>query len=67
MLRYAGCCYDEPSGLYYLSQRYYDPETMCFLSKDPARADGEQSAYQYCGGDPVGKVDPSGEWAYRQR
>lgn len=62
MLRYAGCCYDEPSGLYYLSQRYYDPQTMCFLSKDPARADGEQSAYQYCGGDPVGKVDPSGEW-----
>ncbi|MDI6902074.1 MAG: RHS repeat-associated core domain-containing protein, partial [Anaerosomatales bacterium] len=61
VLRYAGCCYDEPSGLYYLSQRYYDPQTMCFLSKDPARADGEQSAYQYCGGDPVGKLDPSGE------
>jgi hypothetical protein len=33
---------------------------MQFLTKDPARADGEESAYQYCGGDPVGKVDPSG-------
>jgi hypothetical protein len=33
------------------------------VSKDPAKADGEESAYQYCGGDPVGKVDPSGEWA----
>ncbi|MDP2232993.1 MAG: hypothetical protein Q8K89_05105, partial [Actinomycetota bacterium] len=25
VLRYAGYCYDEVSGLYYLSQRYYDP------------------------------------------
>ncbi|PKQ29296.1 MAG: hypothetical protein CVT60_06145 [Actinobacteria bacterium HGW-Actinobacteria-10] len=63
VLRYAGYCYDEMSGLYYLSQRYYDPATACFISKDPARADGEESAYQYCAGDPVGSVDPSGEWA----
>ncbi|MDP2234306.1 MAG: RHS repeat-associated core domain-containing protein, partial [Actinomycetota bacterium] len=50
VLRYAGYCYDEVSGLYYLSQRYYDPATACFVSKDPARADGEESAYQYCAG-----------------
>ena len=30
--------------------------------RTPAKADGEGSAYQYCGGDPVGKVDPSGEY-----
>ncbi|MHB9003978.1 MAG: RHS repeat-associated core domain-containing protein [Coriobacteriia bacterium] len=60
VLRYAGYCYDEMSGLYYLSQRYYDPESASFISKDPARADGEESAYQYCAGDPVGKVDPTG-------
>ncbi|MDP2234195.1 MAG: RHS repeat-associated core domain-containing protein, partial [Actinomycetota bacterium] len=60
VLRYAGYCYDEVSGLYYLSQRYYDPASACFVSKDPARADGEESAYQYCAGDPVGSVDPSG-------
>jgi hypothetical protein len=48
--------------LYYLSARHYDPATMQFLTKDPARADGEESAYQHCGGDPVGKVDPSGMW-----
>ena len=35
--------------------------TAQFITKDPAKADGEESAYQYCGGDPVGKVDPSGE------
>ncbi len=62
VLRYAGYCYDQHSGMYYLSARTYDPTTRQFLSKDPAKADGEESAYQYCGGDPVGKVDPTGEW-----
>jgi RHS repeat-associated protein len=59
-LRYAGYCYDAESSTYYLSARQYDPATMQFMTKDPARADGEESAYQYCGGDPVGKVDLSG-------
>ncbi|MBE0418197.1 MAG: RHS repeat-associated core domain-containing protein, partial [Coriobacteriia bacterium] len=45
------------------SQRHYDPATMRFLTKDPARDDGEESAYQYCAGDPVGKVDPTGMWS----
>lgn len=48
----------------YLSARYYDPATCQFITKDPAKADGEESAYQYCGGDPVGKVDPSGRWVW---
>ncbi len=60
ILRYAGYAYDAHSGLYYCSQRYYDPATASFITKDPAKADGEESAYQYCGGDPVGMVDPDG-------
>ena len=60
VLRYAGYCYDQHPGMYYLSARTYDPTTRQFLSKDPAKADGEESAYQYCGGDPVGNVDPTG-------
>jgi RHS repeat-associated protein len=59
-LRYAGYVYDSESALYYLSARHYDPATFQFLQKDPAKADGEESAYQYCGGDPVGATDPSG-------
>ncbi len=59
-LRYAGYCYDSESETYYLSARQYDPATMQFLTKDPARADGEESAYQYCGGNPAAMVDPSG-------
>ena len=61
-LRYAGYVWDTESNTYYCSARQYDPVTAQFLAKDPAKADGEESAYQYAGGDPVGSVDPSGEW-----
>lgn len=60
VIRYAGYVYDAESGTYYCSSRTYDPATMQFLEKDPAKADGEQSAYQYCGGDPANRVDPRG-------
>ncbi len=60
VLRYASYCYDSESQLYYLSARSYDPKTRQFLSKDLSRNDGEQSAYQYCGGNPVRNVDPTG-------
>jgi len=63
VLRYAGYVWDQESKTYYCSARQYDPVTMQFLSKDPAKADGEESAYQYCGGDPVNNVDPSGCFA----
>jgi RHS repeat-associated protein len=59
-LRYAGYAYDPFSGLYYCSQRYYDPATAQWISADPAKADGEASAYQYCGGQPINQADPSG-------
>ena len=57
-LAYTGAVLDEETGLYYLSARYYDPETSRFISEDPAR-DG-QSWYMYCQGDPVNHTDPSG-------
>lgn len=63
-LRYAGYCLDADEGLYYLSARSYDPLTRQFLSKDPAKADGEESAYQYCGGDVAARVDPSGMFTW---
>lgn len=63
-MRYAGYCYDTWSQDYYLQARYYDPATKQFISKDPARADGEASAYQYCSGDPIHQVDPTGLWGW---
>jgi RHS repeat-associated protein len=60
VLRFASYVYTVESGLYYCSARYYDPATRQFTTGDAAKADGEQSTYQYCGGDPVGSTDPSG-------
>jgi RHS repeat-associated protein len=59
-LRYAGYVFDAESGLYYCSQRYFDPATAQFISRDAIGADAQESAYQYCGGDPVGKTDKTG-------
>jgi RHS repeat-associated protein len=61
VIRYAGYVYDAATGLYYVGARYYDPETRQFTSRDPARADGAESAYQYASGNPVLSRDPSGE------
>jgi RHS repeat-associated protein len=50
--------YDRETGLYYAQARWYDPETSQFVSEDGAQ-DG-LNWYGYCGGDPLGAVDPSG-------
>lgn len=60
MLRYAGYAYDTESGLYYCSSRYYDPATRQWTTADSAKADGEESAYQYCGGNPATQIDQTG-------
>jgi RHS repeat-associated protein len=63
ILRYASYVYDSESGLYHCSARYYDSATRQWTTADSAKADGEESAYQYCGGNPITNVDPSGdEW-----
>lgn len=59
-LRYASYVYDTESGLYQLQARYYDPEAMQFISRDPIKADGERSAYLYCASDPITNTDPTG-------
>ena len=56
--RYAGEYFDEETGLIYLRNRYYDPETGRFISEDPAK-DG-LNWYAYCGNNPVNFVDPWG-------
>jgi RHS repeat-associated protein len=61
VLRYASYVYDPESSLYYCSARYYDPATRQFTTSDSAKADGEESAYQYCDGNPVANVDPTGQ------
>jgi len=55
---YAGS-YTDPTGLLYLTHRYYDPQTGQFLTLDPA-VDQTEAPYAYVNGDPVDGVDPLG-------
>jgi len=56
---YTGKEYDEITGLYYFNARWYEPELGRFINEDPIRDGGNWFAY--CGNDPVGKLDPTGE------
>ena len=57
--------YDSETGLYYFGARYYDPATTKWLSRDPlGEFDGGVNLSQFCGNDPVNRVDPLGLRAY---
>ena len=64
--RYRGYYYDKDLSLYYLNTRYYDSSTGRFTSPDSYVSTGQgilgNNMYAYCGGNPVMRVDPTGEW-----
>ena len=60
-LGYAGAYTDPESGLIYLINRYYDPQTAQFLSVDPL-AGLTQSPYGYVHDNPLNGTDASGLW-----
>jgi RHS repeat-associated protein len=47
-------------GLSYLQERYYEPATGRFISRDPIGLASGLNLYAYCGNDPVNGVDPEG-------
>jgi RHS repeat-associated protein len=51
---------DPGIGLTYIQNRYYDSHAGRFMSLDPIRFAGGLNLYEYCGGNPVGLVDPEG-------
>ncbi|MFF1306513.1 RHS repeat-associated core domain-containing protein [Streptomyces sp. NPDC058307] len=55
--RYAGT-YLDPTGLYKMGARYYDPNLGRFTQPDPSGK--ERNPYLYAGGDPVNNTDPTG-------
>jgi RHS repeat-associated protein len=55
LFRFAGEEADDPAGLVYLRERYYDPVTGRFLSPDPFGG-----GYAYARNNPVNLIDPSG-------
>ena len=50
----------DPTGLYWMGARYYDPQGGRFISPDPLGHAASEDLYSYAGGDPVNYVDPLG-------
>ncbi|AIG26121.1 RHS repeat domain-containing protein [Brevibacillus laterosporus] len=63
---YAGELYDEESGLIYLRARYYDPNDGRFITEDTYKGQVDNplslNRYTYVHNNPVGNVDPTGNW-----
>lgn len=57
---FAGARRDAGTGYLYLRNRWMDPKTGRFLSRDPIGFQGGWNQYQYVSGNPIGKRDPSG-------
>ncbi len=60
---YTGHREDAETGLVYMQQRYYDPETGRFLSADPVQADANGwnfNRYWYANDNPYRYTDPDG-------
>ncbi len=55
--RYAGA-YADPTGLYKMGHRYYDPTLGRFTQPDPSGQ--EKNPYLYANGDPINNTDPTG-------
>jgi RHS repeat-associated protein len=63
-LRFSSQYYDEESGLHYNTQRYYDPETGRYISRDPIEEGGGLNTYLFAANDPFNRLDPFGlEWS----
>jgi len=65
---YAGEIKDDPSGLFYLFARYYDPETGRFVSLDPELGSLSSpqtlNRYAYCVNNPLKYTDPDGRFIF---
>ena len=69
--RYRGYYYDEETGFYYVSSRYYDPEVCRFINADTVDILGVQdnlndkNLYAYCDNNPVMRKDTGGIFGQR--
>ncbi len=67
-IRYRGYYYDTETDLYYLSSRYYDPQTGRFINADDTtvitastdNASWDKNLYSYCDNNPITRSDNGG-------
>jgi len=52
----------DPTGLYCIGARYYDPQAARFISADPMGFGGGSDLNGFCQGDPINFFDPDGRY-----
>lgn len=52
--------YKDPSGLYKIGERYFDPDRGVWTQEDPIVQHNAYGTYSYANSDPVNLTDPSG-------
>ena len=58
--RYSTKYYDSETGLYYYGYRFYSPELMRWITRDPIGEEGGVNLYAMCANDPIGDIDVLG-------
>ena len=59
---FCGYYYDQQTGLYLVRNRIYHPQLGRWLQMDPLGLQAGLSGYEYCAGDPINLIDPTGEF-----
>ena len=59
--RFSTKYYDDETGLYYYGYRFYSPQLMRWLNRDPIEEDGGLNLYGFCGNNAMSTIDSFGK------